>query len=42
MGYSGCPCYREFFMMYGYYCDDDDNNMPCSECPLLEVAREKS
>ena len=42
MGYSGCPCYRDYFLMYGRYCDDKNNNVSCSECPLLELARKKN
>jgi len=38
MGYSGCPCYQQFFTLYGYYCDD----ISCADCPLLEVARQKN
>ena len=42
MGYSGCPCYQDFFITHGYYCDDDDNGISCADCPLVELARQKS
>ena len=42
MGYQGCPCYRDFFLMYGYYCDDRDKNMSCGDCPLAEEARRRN
>lgn len=38
MGYSGCPCYKQYFLTYGEYCDD----ISCEDCPLLEIAREMS
>jgi hypothetical protein len=40
MGYQGCPCYRDYFLKYGEYCDR--NGQSCADCPLLEVARKKS
>jgi len=42
MGYQGCPCYRDFFLRYGYYCDDRDRNMSCGDCPLVEEARKRN
>jgi hypothetical protein len=38
MGYSGCPCYQKYFLIYGEYCDD----ISCADCPLLEEARKLS
>jgi hypothetical protein len=38
MGWIGCPCYEQFFKLYGYHCDDG-NGISCADCPLVELAR---
>ena len=40
MGWYGCPCYKQFFLLYGFYCDDDIRGISCENCPLLEVSKE--
>ena len=40
MGFSGCPCYNDYFRAAGKFCDDRDVEQSCSTCPFREKARE--
>ena|GEM_PF-5702675 len=40
MGYSGCPCYNDYYRINRQYCDE--NGQSCGNCPLVEEARRRN